>query len=179
MYANQPYRYAGWGTAWSVADTQYGSGVAQAPLDAPTVFNFFKPGFMPAGETTTRNLRGPEFQLQTDSIIANSSNSVLGRTFWYDSGNVCDSGDTFGDVTVDFTQDIALTDAGPGGSSSTLVDAYNKRFMSGQMSPFMRQTLIDHLNSVDANTWGSTWKVQRVKRALYLILTSPEYMVQK
>jgi hypothetical protein len=59
------------------------------------------------------------------------------------------------------------------------VDAYNKRFMSGQMSPFMRQTLINHLNSVDANSWDSTWKVQRIKRALYLILTSPEYMVQK
>jgi hypothetical protein len=51
--------------------------------------------------------------------------------------------------------------------------------MSGQMSPFMRQTLINHLNSVDANSWDSTWKVQRIKRALYLILTSPEYMVQK
>jgi len=178
-YANQKYRYAGWGTAWSTSDTQYGSGVAQAALDAPTVFNFFKPGFMPAGETTARNLLGPEFQLQTDSIIANSSNSVLGRTFWYDAGDACDSGDTFGNVMVDFTQDVALADAGPGGTSDVLVDAYNKRFMSGQMSPFMRQTLINHLNSVDANSWDSTWKVQRIKRALYLILTSPEYMVQK
>jgi uncharacterized protein (DUF1800 family) len=188
-YGNQPYRYAGYGTAWSTADTQYGSGIAQASLDAFTVFNFFKPSFLPSGEMASRSLFGPEFQLQTDSVIANSTNSTFGRTFWYDihsdydpynhPGVHCDPGDLFGDVMVDFTQDVALAGSGSGGASDALVDAYNTRFMSGQMSPFMRQTLIDHLNTVDATTWGTDWATQRVKRALMLILTSPEYMVQK
>jgi len=179
-YANQPYRYAGYSTAWATDDTQYSSGVAQASLDALTVFNFFKPGFVPPGEMTTRTLFGPEFQVQTDSIIANSTNTMLYKAYDFDSADTCGANDDFGDVMIDHAQDAALAGSNPsGGSAAALVDAYNKRFMSGQMSPFMRATVILHLNTVDANTWGSDWKRQRINRALYLILTSPEYMIQK
>ena len=50
-------------TAVRIQRYQWGVGVGQASMDAPTVFNFFKPGFMPPGEMTTRNLLGPEFQM--------------------------------------------------------------------------------------------------------------------
>jgi uncharacterized protein (DUF1800 family) len=184
-YANQPYRYAGYGTSWSTNGTQY-TGVAQASLDAFTVFNFFKPAFKPAGELTTRGLAGPEFQLQTDSVIANSNNTFA---YWMaygrqDFSDDC-TDDQFGDVKVNHAQDLALAGSGQGGltdPSDRLVDAYNKRFMSGQMSPYMRNELISYLNTID-HTWaepqGSDWRLQRIYRALYLVLTSPEYMVQK
>ena len=182
-YANQPYRYAGGGTAWSTNGTQYG-GVAQASLDAFTVFNFFKPAFKPAGELTTRGLTGPEFQLQTDSVVANSNNNY--RYWMYGGQDFSDdcTNDQFGDVKVNHAQDLALAGSGQGGTtdpSDRLVDAYNKRFMSGQMSPYMRNQLITYLNTIDYH-WAdgsSDWRLQRIYRALYLVLTSPEYMVQK
>jgi len=185
-YANQSYRYSG--NASYTEATQYG-GVAQAPLDSFTVFNFFKPGFKPGGEMTTRNLLGPEFQLQTDSIIANSTNTFRYYTYGgYDLSHVCDTDDTYGDVRVSHIQDLALAGSGQGGAadpSDRLVDAYSKRFMSGQMSPYMRKQLITYLNTID-HTWsdsndpnGSDWRFQRVYRALYLVLSSPEYMIQK
>jgi hypothetical protein len=177
-YQNQPYRYAGYSTAWNTDAVQYG-GVAQAPLDAFTVFNFFKPGFKPPGEMSTLGLLGPEFQLQTDSIIANSNNTYV---YWmyYGGEDFTDNctGDQFGDVKIDHTQDDALADSASGGTSDNLVDAYNKRFMSGQMSPYMRDQLVSYLNTIDS-TWGADWRTQRVERALYLVLTSPEYMIQK
>ena len=183
-YANQPYRYAGYGTAWNTNATQYG-GVDQASLDAFTVFNFFKPGFKPSGELATRNLVGPEFQLQTDSIIANSTNTYT-YLYYYGNQDYTDSctNDQFGDVKIDHAQDVALAGSGLGGPTDPadrLVDAYNKRFMSGQMSPYMRDQLLTDLNPID-NTWannGEDWRVERIKRALFLILTSPEYMIQK
>ena len=189
-YLNQPYRYAGYGTAWNTDDTQYGNGIAQASLDAFTVFNFFKPGFVPSGEMTTRGLYGPEFQLQTDSIIVNSTNTTGYHAFYYDvndyydsnghPGVHCDPNDTFGDVKVDHAKDSALAGTtSTGGASDALVDAYSKRFMSGQMSPFMRQTLISYLNTIDNSSDGSDWRLQRIYRALYLIFNSPEYMIQK
>ena len=55
-------------------------GIAQAPQDAFTVFNFFKPGFMPSGEMSASGLLGPEFQLQTDSVIALTTNTF--RSFY-------------------------------------------------------------------------------------------------
>ncbi len=185
-YANQPYRYAGWGSTWNTDSTQYG-GVAQASLDAFTVFNFFKPGYIPPGEMTASGLLGPEFQIGTDSIVANTNNTFA--TFalygYYDSNDTCDSNDTFGDVVVNHGQDNALAANGNGGPSDPadrLVDEYNKRFMSGQMSPYMRQQLLGYLNTID-HTWyhdsGTDWRELRVDRALYLVLTSPEYMIQK
>jgi hypothetical protein len=90
----------------------------------------------------------------------------------------------FGDVKIDHAQDAALAGSGQGGPtdpSDRLVDEYNKRFMSGQMSPYMRNQLVTYLNTID-HTWASTgedWRLERIRRALYLVLTSPEYMIQK
>ena len=177
-YADQPYRYGGF-LATRTGDTR--SGVAQASLDAPTVFNFFGPSYMPPGEMTTRGLAGPEFQLQTDSVIVNSNNTVAGRTFYlkYDPLTACDPASIFGEVMVDFSPDLALAGSGTGGPPDALVDAYNRRFMSGQMSPFMRQALIDYLSTIDSSNWGTYWPTKRVKLALFAILSSPEYMTQK
>ncbi|HEX3896905.1 MAG TPA: DUF1800 family protein [Rudaea sp.] len=186
-YGGQPYRYAGYSTAWSTgATTSYGVGVDQASLDALTVFNFFKPGYLPPGEMTTRNLLGPEFQIATDSIVAGSNNTFASNALYgnFDLSDTCDSDDTFGDVRVNHAQDVALAGTGNGKGTDTsdrLVDEYSKRFMSGQMSPYMRDQLVTYLNKINSS-WvsdGSDWRLQRVDRALYLVLTSPEYMIQK
>lgn len=189
-YANQPYRYAGYSTAWATADTQYGVGVAQASLDAFTVFNFFKPSYLPPGEMSTLGLLGPEFQINTDSIIANSSNAAGYHAYDLDITDACDenpndgSFDAFGDVKVNHAQDVALAGSAKGGPSdpaTKLVVEYNKRFMAGQMSPYMQQQLLSYLNTIDSS-WANgsqDWRLQRVYRALNLIFTSPEYMVQK
>jgi len=181
-YANQPYRYAGYGTGWSTNGTQW-AGVAQAALDANTVFNFFKPSFIPSGEMTTRNLLGPEFQMQTDSLIAHINNTLADMALYgdFDTNEICAADDLFGDITIDHAQDAALAgsaNGGPGDPADALVDEYNKRFMSGQMSPFMRQNLLAYLNTIDSS-WGTDWKQQRAMNALYMILASPEYMIQK
>ncbi len=188
-YSGQPYRYAGYSTVYNVDDVQYGVGVGQAAMDALTVFNFFKPSFIPPGEMTSHNLLGPEFQMQTDSIIANTGNSVTNRAYNLDLADTCDDqNDTqypeFGDVKINHAKDLQLAGSGQGGTadpSDRLVDAYNKRFMSGQMSPYMRDQLVTYLNKIDHN-WANgsdDWRLQRIYRALYLILTSPEYMIQK
>lgn len=185
-YANQPYRYAGYSSGWNLDGTQYG-GVAQAPLDAFTVFNFFKPSFAPPGEVSDDGLVAPDFQLQTDSIVANTNNTFASLTYYgnFDSADTCDPNDQFGDIVYAHAQDVALAANGNGGPSDPadrLVDEYNKRFMSGQMSPYMRQTVLDYLNTIDSNTYhpsGTDWRLLRVNRALFLILTSPEYMIQK
>jgi len=180
-YANQ-YRYAGY-TAWGTDDIQYGNGVGQAALSAASVFNFFKPGYIPP---TSGGLLAPEFQLETDSIIANSVNARRLLSFGYDLVHgACDPNDEeIGNVGSNFRKDFALAanaNGGPGDPSDRLVDAYNKRFMSGEMSAYMRQNLITYLNQFSSADAASEddWRLLRIKAALYLILTSPEYMIQK
>lgn len=178
-YASQPYRYAGYNSAWG---TDYYIG--QTVLDANSVFNFFRPAFVPPGEMTQRHLFGPEFQITTDSGIVQVSNDAYVRSMYYDVSEACDKTDDYGDVRINHAQDAALAgsaNGGPSDPSDRLVDAYNLRFMSGQMSGYMRQILIEYLDRIDS-TWadqGEDWRLERVKRALYLVLTSPEYAIQK
>jgi uncharacterized protein (DUF1800 family) len=180
-YGNQPYRYAGYSTAWSTDDVLWGAGIGQAALDAPSVFNFFKPTYVPPGEMTALGLLGPEFQLATDSVLTNSTNSTIWKAWSLDTSVTCDPNDEIGDVRINRAQDYALAgsaNGGPADPADRLVDAYSVRFMSGQMSPFMRQTLLSYLNQIDSGD-GANWKAMRISRALLLIMTSPEYMVQK
>jgi uncharacterized protein (DUF1800 family) len=178
------YRYAGYVSTWGVDDVQYGSGVAQSPLSSPSVFNFFKPSFIPPGEPTTLHLYAPEFQLQTESILANTVNHWRMRAFSLDYTDSCDAGDDEGNVVVNHGKDLALAghgNGGPGDPADRLVDAYNARFMAGQMSASMRGILLGYLNQIDSS-WTdnvSDWRYWRVYTALYLIFTSPEYMIQK
>jgi len=182
-----PYRYAGSVTGDGLSDTVYGHGIGQAPMNADSVFNFFKPGYAPAGEMAALGLIGPEFQINTDTLITNSTNSTGGKSWSLDVSNACGgSDDPRGNIKITRSQDYALAGSANGGAADpadNLVDAYNIRFMSGQMSPFMRQTLLNALTPLSSSNYNSNsfanWKLERISMALWLIETSPEYMIQK
>jgi len=172
-YANAPYRYAGYDLAYGTDDTIYGNGVGQAPIKADTVFNFFKPGYVPGGEMAAAGLLGPEFQINTDTLISNSTNAFFGfygPGFDASDAPACSGYGPPGEVAIDRSSDMAFLTAN---GNAALIDRYNRIFMSGQMSPFMRQTLLSYINSLGGSSR------QRVDTLLQLILTSPEYMIQK
>ena len=62
-------------------------------------------------------------------------------------------------------------------SVAALIDRYDLLFLSGQMSPQMRSVLTTRLNAVGGS--GNERTRRRVQHALYLILNSPEYAIQK
>lgn len=170
-FANQPYRYAGYSSAYALRNTIYG-GVGQGVMSADSVFNFFKPGYLPPGEMTTLHLLGPEFQINTDALISNSADYVLGlasAAYGFDVSDSCAKyGTGPGEIQINRGQDAALAASGTG----ALLDRYNVRFMSGQMSPYMRQAILSYINGVGSSDL-------KIAGALMLILTSPEYMIQK
>jgi hypothetical protein len=47
------------------------------------------------------------------------------------------------------------------------------------MSPFMRATLLQQLQLLTAGDFGAALGRVRVQNALYLIVNSPEYSIQK
>jgi uncharacterized protein (DUF1800 family) len=147
----------------------------EAPLRAPSVFNFFTPDYQPPGEIQNLGLRAPEFQILDDSHIVDTPNYLYHQVFCrYGDGSRCwiDPGDY--PALMDYTSDAALAAVDPG----ALLDEYNLLFLSGQMSPFMRQILLTRLNAVNGNTDANVG-LARVQNALYLIMNSPEYSVQK
>ena len=167
-YSTYPTRYAGHWTGNNIMDFRYGQGVGQSVMNAPSVFNFFRPDFLPSGEMTGLGLHGPEFQINTDTLISNTANALFEETLHYDQTDAC--GGLYygadGQLAINRSADAGL-------STSALLDKYNLIFMSGQMSPFLRQTLSDYMAAV-----GGT-PIQNVSTVLMLLLTSPEYVIQK
>lgn len=157
---------------WPEIEDWYG----EAPLRAPNVFNFFKPDFSQPGEVQARGLLSPEFQILDDTRIVATPNNLYDQIFCFYAGSdrCWDSADP-ATLQMDYAADAALAAADP----AALVDEYDTLFMAGQMSPFMRGVLLTRLQALLADDYGADLGLVRVQHALYLILNSPEYSIQK
>ncbi|MBN8481858.1 MAG: DUF1800 domain-containing protein [Xanthomonadales bacterium] len=150
----------------------------QGPLRSPSVFNFFRPDFRAHGEVAALGLASPEFQILSDSIGVSTTNRLFSVSFcWYRTGTSYDGScwaDNFGGertLHLEIAADATLAASDP----AALLDRYNLLFLSGQMSPSMRATLLTRLEAITGTNRGRL----RLQHALYLILNSPEYVVQK
>jgi len=153
-------------------EEQYG----QAPLRSPSVFNFFKPDFRPPGELATRGLYSPEVQILSDTTaISTPANYYYAIFCDYTSSTSCYYSDDPSTLQMNEARDYALAASNP----AHLIDQYNLLFLSGQMSPFMRSVLLTRLNALTAGDFGADLGRVRVQHALYLIMNSPEYSIQK
>lgn len=142
----------------------------QAPLRSATVFNFFRPDFQPFGEPSLQGLVAPEFQIATDRHLVSAPNDLYWRIFYFHLGSDYFYAQDPDQMLGDYAELAALA-ADPG----ALLDRLDLLLLSRQMSPFMRQVLTTHLQALP-NTNGGR---ERVQHALYLVLTSPEYAIQK
>ncbi|MGH8082939.1 MAG: DUF1800 domain-containing protein [Lysobacter sp.] len=144
--------------------------LGQAPMYASSVFNFFSPNYSPMGEPSQLHLAAPELQLATDYMLPANESYLMRKIYDSYVGNPAGIGND--EVAINLTRDVA--DAA---TPTTLIDRYNTLFLSGQMSAPMRQVLLERLNGMPVNNTAA--KRARVQEALYLIVNSPEYIVQK
>ncbi|MEZ5463814.1 MAG: DUF1800 domain-containing protein [Lysobacteraceae bacterium] len=144
----------------------------QAALRSPSVFNFFTPHYSLPGEVSQRSLDSPEFQITTDTTIVSVTNRIGAAVYWgYHNPPATDDSD---DMMVDLSTEEPFGD-----DPAALVSRYDLLFMNGWMSPAMRALLIEHLEAMSTDEWHPDYRRERVQDALVLILTSPQYAVQK
>lgn len=145
--------------------------LAQAPLRSPSVFNFYRPDHAPPGEVSQAGLVGPELQILTESAITATTNRWFQATFDRYSGrpNVPADG-----VIIDIETEKALVRAG---ESNQLLERLNLLLLSGRMSSTTRATLSNHLGRLPLAP-GSDGS-QQVVELIYLIVSSPEFALQR
>lgn len=136
----------------------------QAPLAAPSVFNFFSPSFSPPGVITEQGLVAPEFQITTENYAIRTSNFFAYSALWSHTPN----GDVE-QVILDFSEEIALDN-----DIEDLLEHLNILLMAGGMTDEMREILTDMHNE---NVYGQP--SERVADLVFLIMNSPQYSVQK
>ena len=130
----------------------------QASLRAPTVFNFFEPNYVLPGAIASAGLYAPEFQITNGATAINVPNYLY---------SVINNG---GGVSLDLSSLTALA-ANPSG----LLDRLGTLFLSGSMSTQLRTRVTAALAGVP----NGTSDTEKVRTALYLVVTSPEGAVQK
>lgn len=159
-------------SVWPWIEDWYG----QAPLRSPSVFNFFQPAYRPPGEAATQGLVAPEFQILTDSMIVATPNQLFHQLFCHNVQNQKCWMESVDDILLmDFQAGAELAATDP----AALIDAYDRLLMAGQMSPFMRRVLLTRLEAMTPAELGAVLGRERVQHALYLIVNSPEYSIQK
>lgn len=158
----------------------------QKPLYATTVFNFFSPDYMPDGSLKDANKVAPEFQLLSSQTLTGYFNAL---NDWLINDDPIDYyglflGETYKpnlEPRFNVVADYALTrnDKVP-----LLLDKYNLIFAHGKLSAESLKIIGTAIKSMpyvqDANgVPASTEAYRRVRIAIFLIMTSPDYLINK
>lgn len=143
---------------------QQSQNLAQFVFYAPSVFNYYPFDYVVPGT----QLLGPEFGIQTSTTAINRINFANALVF--STGIAADAtvqGATGTQLDLGRYQSVAA-DAG------ALADQLDRDLLAGSMSASMRTAIVTAVNAVPA-----TDTLNRARGALYLVLTSPQYQVQR
>ena len=149
--------------AWAIGITSNpGTALGQSPLRSPSVFNFFRPGYVPPGSSLAAlSLVAPEFQIANESSVVGYLNYMQTTIA---SGR--------GDVRADYTSWVPLADDPP-----ALVAQLDLLLAGGQLELATRSMIT---TTVGAMTTGSdTARRNRLYAAILLVMASPEFLVPR
>ena len=161
----------------------------QTPMFSPSVFNFFRPGYVPTSKAITdAGLVVPELQITHDVSVAGYMNYIRS---WI-------TVNTTRDLRQDYTAELALAE-----TPSALMDRMNLLLFSGQMTDTLRTQITAAVTSraIPAAVYPTpippasgasapaatptnlaainSAKLDRVYLAVYLSMSSPDYLIQK
>jgi uncharacterized protein (DUF1800 family) len=161
--------------------------LGQSPLRSPSVFNFYRPGYVPAGTGAAKaGLAVPEMQLASETSTAGYINymrdNIVYGVGWF-AGSVNGKTVNRRDLQPDYSAELALAD-----NSSGLVDRLNDHLMYGSMPAALKSLIsgavdkiaipalrTDKSNQADVDRT----KLDRVRAAILLTVVSPEFQMQR
>ena len=166
-------RLTGWARAWSArsASDAWSIGntsdpatrLGQSPLRPPSVFNFFRPGYVPPNSAiATAGLVAPEFQIDNESSVVGAVN-YLQRAM---------SGAGVGDLLADYSPLLALAD-----DSAALLAEINLVLAAAQLSPATLATIATAVATMPAGNDPN--RLKRIYASLTLVVAAPEFVVLK
>ena len=145
--------------------------LGQSPMLSPSVFNFFRPGYIPPNSRVgALGLTAPEMQITNENSMAgylnymrNAINAGVGTRV----NNVLD-------IQADYSAELALA-ANP----DLLVDRVNLLMTGNSLSTATRTSIRNAVASVNiGTTTAAADSRNRVNLAIYLVMASPEYLFQ-
>jgi len=158
--------------------------LGQSPLRSPSVFNFFRPGYVPPNtQAGSLNLSVPEMQITHETTVAGYANYMRsavqnGVGFNGTKGNAARR-----DLQPDYGDELAVAD-----QAAVLVHRVTGKLITGRVPAALKNEIEAAVRSIPIPALRSDGRNQRriddAKRnrmmlAVYLTLVSPEFIVQK
>lgn len=140
--------------------------LGQSPMRSPSVFNFFRPGFVPPNTAIAdQRLIAPEFQIVNETSVSGYVNFMT---------NVIRSGIS-GNVVATYADLLTLVL-----DPDRLVDRVDLLLTAGQLTAATRTEILNALRATTVTeTSTDAVKRNRVFTAVLLVMASPEYLVQR
>ncbi|MEM1262849.1 MAG: DUF1800 domain-containing protein [Pseudomonadota bacterium] len=169
---------------WSTEDP---GSLAQHPYRSPSVFNFFRPGYVaPGSESAAAGLVAPELQLVNASSTAGYANFIsdfaLGertaadvaglREIFTDEGALLDPNGALTSFLPDYTAELAVAD-----NATQLIDLLDRKLTYSSMSTATKAALVQTVSSLPAGDAAA--RQDRVALAISLAMMTPDYLVQR
>ncbi len=174
---------------WKIPETSSTSNsLGQSPLRSPSVFNYFRPGFIPSNTAlVTTNTVAPEFQLVNETTVGGYLNYMQdvirnGLRSYIDPAVPQQSyppslGYKLHTVAT-YTSELALVS-----DASALVKRVNLLLAAGQISDANQTLMINAITSMPINSANATTlasqKLDRICAAVLMVMASSEYLIQK
>jgi hypothetical protein len=131
-------------------------------LRSPSVFNFYRPGYVPPNTSIARaSIVAPEFQITTDTSLPGYVHFIQ-RQLTAPSGG----------LTLNYDAELALA-ADP----AALVARLDRRLTNGAMGSATRDEIVTTVSALPTGT--AAQNLARVRMAVLMTVASPEYIVQK
>ncbi|MBA5687578.1 DUF1800 domain-containing protein [Rugamonas apoptosis] len=165
-------RFTGWARAakassatdsWAIGNTSNpATRLGQSPLRSPSVFNFFRPGYVPPNSgIAAAGLVAPEFQIANESSVIGYLNFMQ---------RVVAVG--VADVLPDYSAWLPLAD-----NATALLAELNTVLAAGQIGGATQSLMLGALNAMPSGS--DARRLNRVRVALLLVLAAPEFLVLK
>ncbi|SDD07340.1 Uncharacterized conserved protein, DUF1800 family [Paracidovorax valerianellae] len=169
--------------SWKIGDlSDPATRLGQSPMRAGSVFNFFRPGYVPpATAMATNGQVAPEFQIVNETSVSgylNFMQNAIRNGIFVNAPDLPQSASNAAngyDIACTYANLLPLV-----ADATALVRKTALLLSAGQVSAATQGRIAAALNTTPV-TAGSTAavKLNRVAAAVLLVMASPEYLVQK
>ena len=167
--------------SWKVgATTRADNSLGQSPLFAPSVFNFFRPGFVPPNTAlAAAQAPAPEFQLVNETTVGgylNYMQNVIRSGIYVPEPSVPGTFKNYQpDVKASYSAELPLA-----ADAAALVKRLKLLLCAGQLSAASEKIMVDALNARPVTASSSTdQKLDRIGAAVLMVMGCSEYLIQK
>jgi uncharacterized protein (DUF1800 family) len=171
-HSSAQYASSGGNRFYLATDTSDpGTQLGQTPMRAPSVFNYYRPGYRPPQTLIAdRGMVAPEMQITTEASVLGYANFVA---------QILDSG--WGEWNASLSRSDVLFDfsawTGQAANPAALIDALAIRLIGRPLADAARAPAIVALNAMPSAS--SYQKRQRIQAAALMVAVSPDFSVQQ